>query len=166
MALILLLPIIAFVVLLLWNTQILAQTYTIPLLFGYEYVGTFLQILTLTFAVYIVLIYLYHMAVIARAHSQNESLEQENVELKAELYNHQKDLIETIQNIFEERIDHLEGITSAKLERIAKFNEYTLEKLLKETHGNLEKYKKEAKKFLLEAEIKDESLLEKIKIWK
>ncbi len=166
MAIILLIPVICFAVLLLGSPELLAQKYTIPLFFGHEYIGSLLQIATILFIAYIVLLYIYFATKLSLAQRKNDILEQNVVEIKAELYNGQKKLLTNITDNFEEKMNTLELSTNAKLERIAKFNEYTLEKVLKETEGNFEKYKKEAREFLIEADVKDESVFKKLKIWK
>ena len=159
------LPLLLFVGIIFADTNLLLENYTVGPMFGYQYTGNVLQMAAIFFILYIILIYLYYTGVNVTQTNRIGVLEREIVELKSELYSDQAHLIEKVMNDYREKMDSLEKTTDAKLERIVKFNEYTLDKIVATTNSDFDKYKKETRKLLAQADIKDKTLLEKLKMW-
>lgn len=166
MKLILLLPILVYLGLLLVNMNLLQESQAINL-FGAQIIEVPVFLFSSFFIVlYAVLVYFVYNGINAFQAHKIRKLDRQIVELKSELYDGQKELLQKVEGAFETHFQKLKKDNDMKFETMIHFNEYTLEKVLEETSGNFVKYRKEAEKLLAEAKGIDKGLLEKLKIWK
>lgn len=166
MKLILLLPILIYLALMLVNMNLLQDSQTINLFGAQDIQVPVFMFSSFFIVVYAVLVYLVYSGINSFQAHKIRKLDREIVELKSDLYDNQKELLEKIEGNFEMQFQNFKKDNALKFDTMIRFNEYTLEKVLAETDGNFDKYRKETEKLLAEAKWLDKGILEKLKVWK
>lgn len=166
MKLILLLPIIAYLCLMLVNLDLL-RDFQVLNLFGAQSVEMPLILFSSMFiVVYAVIVYVAYSWVNSWQAYKIRKYENKIDELKALLYDNQGRLLESLEKNYTSQFQAFKKDNDAKFETLIRYNEYTLEKVIEENSGSFTKYRKETQKLLANAKGVDSSILEKLKIWK
>ncbi len=166
MKLILLLPIIAYLCLMLVNLDLL-RDFQVLNLFGAQSVEMPLILFSSMFiVVYAVIVYVAYSWVNSWQAHKIRKYENKIDELKALLYDNQGRLLESLEKNYTSQFQAFKKDNDAKFETLIRYNEYTLEKVIEENSGSFTKYRKETQKLLANAKGVDSSILEKLKIWK
>lgn len=166
MKLILLLPIIAYLCLMLVNLELL-RDFQVLNLFGVQSIEIPLILFSSMFiVVYAVIVYMTYSWINSWQAHKIKKYENKIDELKALLYDNQGRLLESLEKNYTSQFQAFKKDNDAKFETLIRYNEYTLEKVIEENSGSFTKYRKETQKLLANAKGVDASILEKLKIWK
>lgn len=166
MKLILLLPIVAYLCLMLVNLELL-RDFQVLNLFGAQSIEMPLILFSSIFiVVYAVVVYVAYSWVNSWQAHKIRKYENKIDELKALLYDNQGRLLESLEKNYTSQFTAFKKDNDAKFETLIRYNEYTLEKVIEENSGSFTKYRKETQKLLANTKWVDGSILEKLKIWK
>ena len=165
MKLILLLPLVAYLCLMLVNMNLMQDFQSVNLFWFMTLQGPIILLSSVFFVVYGVLIYITYSGINSLQAHKIKKLDQEITRLKSELYTGQKDLINSIQWDYKKQFEEFKKDNDAKLETMIRFNQYTLEKVIEETYGSFTQYRKETQKLLKNAQWVDTSILDRMKFW-
>lgn len=166
MKLILLLPIIAYLCLMLVNLDLL-KDFQVLNLFGAQSIEIPLILFSSMFiVVYAVVVYMTYSGINSWQAHKIKKYENKIDELKALLYDNQWRLLESLEKNYTSQFQEFKKDNDAKFETLIRYNEYTLEKVIEENSGSFSKYRKETQKLLANAKGVDGSIIEKLKIWK
>jgi len=166
MKLILLLPIIAYLCLMLVNLELL-RDFQVLNLFGAQSIEIPLILFSSMFiVVYAVIVYMTYSGINSWQAHKIRKYESKIDELKAKLYDNQWRLLEALEKNYTSQFQAFKRDNDAKFETLIRYNEYTLEKVIEENSGSFTKYRKETQKLLADAKWVDSGILEKLKVWK
>lgn len=166
MKLILLIPIIIYLCLMLVNIPLLRDFQTLNIFWATSIEMPIIMFSSFFIVLYAVFVYIIYSWVNSYLHHKNKKLERTIVELKATLYDNQKDLLTKISTEHNDQIATFKKDNDHKFETLIRYNEYTLEKVIEETNGSFSKYRKETQKLLANTKWVDKGIFEKLKVWK
>ena len=166
MKLILLLPIIAYLCLMLVNLELL-KDFQVLNIFGAQTLEIPIILFSSCFIVlYAIVVYMAYSGVNSWQAHKIRKYEVKIDELKALLYDNQGRLLDALEKNYTSQFDTFKKDNDAKFETLIRYNEYTLEKVIEENSGSFTKYRKETQKLLANTKGLDKGILEKLKIWK
>jgi hypothetical protein len=166
MKLILLLPIVAYLCLMLVNLELL-RDFQVLNIFGAQSIEMPLILFSSIFiVVYAVVVYVTYSWINSWQAHKIKKYENKIDELKALLYDNQGRLLESLEKNYTSQFTAFKKDNDIKFETLIRYNEYTLEKVIEENSGSFTKYRKETQKLLADTKWVDGSILEKLKIWK
>lgn len=165
MKLILLLPLIAYLCLMLVNIELLKNFETINLFGAYTIEGPVIMFSSIFLVLYWLLVYVAYSGINSFQAHKIRKLDREITRLKSELYTGQKELLDTIKWDYSKQLASFKQDQDAKFETMIRYNQYTLEKVIEETYWSYTKYRKETQKLLKDAKGVDTSVLDKFKFW-
>lgn len=166
MKILLLFPVLLYLALMLVNAPLLQSSQFINLFWAVSIEAPLFLFSSAFVVIYALSIYLAYSGIRGYQLHKIKKLERELVEIKSQLFDHQKELLEKMHGDFEVQFENFKRDNEQKFDTIIKFNQYTLEKVLEETNGSFDKYKKETQKLLRQAKGVDSKLVEKLMFWR
>lgn len=165
MKFILLVPILMYLWLMLVNMNLLRETQSINLFWAQTIEAPIFMFSWFFIVLYAVLVYIIYSWVNSVQAYKIRKFEREIVNLKSQLYDEQKDLLDSIKSDYSKQFESFKKDNDRKMQTLVQFNEYTIEKVLDETNWNFTKYRKETQKLLSNVQVKDSWIVEKLKEW-
>lgn len=163
MKIILLLPIIAYLLLILVNLKLLGEYQAVNLFWANTIDLPVLLLNTLFIVSYSVLVFFVYDGLNSFLHYKIRRLEKEIVWLKSDLYNNQKTLIDTIKKDNQNTIEKIKTENSDMIKSFDERNQKSLEAYKKENKESIKKRQQEAEKILKKLNLLDDNFFDKVK---
>lgn len=163
MKLLLLLPILLYLVVILWNIWLLNEIKDVNILWLQTYSVPVFLFSSIFIVLYAILVFFVYDWLNSFLHYKIDNLDKQIVELKSKLYDWQEKLLSKITKETENYVLKLKESDEKKLFDFNAKNEKLLEELRKENKEQFLSYKKETDKILEKVSFIDPSMWDKIK---